>query len=56
MDYIGQLYESYYPKMTPRFVAIGVALTLFVYLVSCGFFRTVHMPHMHLPRRRYIIT
>lgn len=48
MDYVGQLYESYYPKMTPIFVAIGVVLTLFVYLVSCGFFCMVHMPHMHL--------
>ena len=48
MDYIGQLYESYYPKMTPVFVAIGVILTLFVYMISYGFFRTMHMPHARL--------
>ena len=48
MDYLDQLYKSYYPKMTPVLIAIGVILVLFTYLLALGFFRTLRMPRVHL--------
>lgn len=48
MDYLDQLYTSYYPEMTPVLLAIGGVLFLFAYFVLLGIFRTMRMPRVHL--------
>lgn len=48
MDYIDQLYKSYYPEMTLPLLIIAGILAVLTYLCALGMFRTLRMPRARL--------
>ena len=48
MDYIDQLYKSYYPELTLPLLMIAGILAVLTYLCAFGLFRTLRMPRAKL--------